>query len=44
MTGRSSTVSPPEDITSLSIGNGARGNSDSGIESCYVNASILYRK
>jgi hypothetical protein len=37
-------VDPPEDTTSLSIGNGVRGDSDSGIESCQVNTSILYRK
>jgi hypothetical protein len=44
MAGGSSTVSPPENITSMSIVISARGDSDSGIESCYVNASILYRK
>ncbi len=34
----------PEDITSVSIVTWARGDSDIGIESCHVNASILYRK
>ncbi|CAB4579546.1 unannotated protein [freshwater metagenome] len=34
----------PEDTTSMSIGDEARGYSDIGIESCYMNASILYRK
>ncbi len=37
-------MSHPAENTSLSIGNGARSDSDIGIESCHVYASILYRK